>query len=499
MPARRKPSLLRRIVLRTKGPATLMAVAEQPAELADAFGMVIRDPFYEWNRNELYPQAPNYQLLTEMAANLYALGVRWVRIEFQAEEGGSYGAIDYRKFDWFINVAAPRFGLKVLGLFSAGILRGHDADLAAFQNGGAPERQAAYIAAFADRVTEIASRYRDKLHGYEIWNEPNKFAGLAIDTQGEQDEISPEAFGALMSALFPRLKAVQDAPVVVGGLLTGENKESRRDARGYLRAYYDAPAVRDFRAAQSRWPHDAIGLHPYRDTGNDANTAEEVLAKLDAVYAMMQEHGDAGAIWITEIGMEAGPPSDGDGPSDAEIRQANFLNGVYSGGLGTRRAFLQRIFWFKYEDFWMNRDETWGVVRLAARQGTNEYDSAGVVTRRRAAFEVYSGLTPPIAPLTVEPPSAPTNLEVEVRKRGEVHFTWQAGIPATHRIKEHQLFRSASPDMRGALHVASLERNLDVLGRAPRGTHYYAIRAVDSAVPPNASTFSNVVKVTRLI
>ena len=95
-PSRPRPSLLRRIALRAKGPATLLPVAEQPAELADAFGMVIRDPFYEWNRNELYPQAPNYQLLKEMAANLHAMGERWFRIELQAEERGSYGSNDYR-------------------------------------------------------------------------------------------------------------------------------------------------------------------------------------------------------------------------------------------------------------------------------------------------------------------------------------------------------------------------------------------------------------------
>src|SRR5919199_355659 len=73
-------SLLRKLMLRPKGSVTLMPVAEQPAELAEAFGMVIRDPFYEWNRNEIHPQATNYEFLTAMASNLYALGVRWVRI-----------------------------------------------------------------------------------------------------------------------------------------------------------------------------------------------------------------------------------------------------------------------------------------------------------------------------------------------------------------------------------------------------------------------------------
>src|ERR671933_1374447 len=106
-------SLLRKLMPRARERVALMPVAEQPAELAEAFGMVIRDPFYEWDRHELHPQMTNYEFLTEMASNLYALGVRWVRIEFHADPGGSYGAIDYRKYDWFINVLAPRFGLKI--------------------------------------------------------------------------------------------------------------------------------------------------------------------------------------------------------------------------------------------------------------------------------------------------------------------------------------------------------------------------------------------------
>src|ERR671933_729057 len=147
-------SLLRKLMPRARERVALMPVAEQPAELAEAFGMVIRDPFYEWDRHELHPQMTNYEFLTEMASNLYALGVRWVRIEFHADPGGSYGAIDYRKYDWFVNVLAPRYG--------------------------------------------------PNLHAYEILNEPNK-AAPAAETQDAQDEISPEAVGTLMCAVFPRL------------------------------------------------------------------------------------------------------------------------------------------------------------------------------------------------------------------------------------------------------------------------------------------------------
>ncbi len=491
-------SLLRKLALFPKGPATLQPVAELPPELAEGFGMVIRDPFYEWDRHELHPRATNYEFLTEMASNLYSLGVRWVRIEFHAEPGGSYGAMDYRKYDWFINVAAPRFGLKVLALFNTGIVKGAGSEITAFQATGAADPHNAYIKVFADRAVEIATRYGPNLHAYEILNEPNKYPALAVETQGQQDEIDPLAVGTLMCEVFPRLKAVQNVPVLLGGLLTGTNRESKRDARGYLTAIYESPPVAAYRQGQSRWPFDAVGLHPYHDGDNAANTPDEALSKLDAVYAVMQAHGDAGTIWVTEIGMEAGPPPGGDAPSAGEIRQANFLNGVYAGALTTRRAFVERLFWFKYEDIWVGRDETWGVVRLAAGN-THDLDPSGAIVRRRPAYDVYSGLTPAPQPLAISGPSAPTNLGVVARLGGEVRFSWEAAVPGTHCIKQHQLFRASRPDMSGALHVASVEHSLDLSGRAPRGTSYYALRAVDSAVPPNLSPFSNVVKVSRLL
>lgn len=487
--------ILRRML--PKGKPVLLPAGELPMETAEGFGMVIRDPFYEWNRHPLHPNAPNYEFLAAMANNLYTLGVRWVRLEFHAEEGNNYGSIDWRKYDWFVNEAAPRFGLKILALFNVGILKGPGSELGALQDVGSANRHDGYVMAFSKRAVEIARRYGERLHAYEILNEPNKSGALAVETQGKQDELAPEAVGGLISTLFPRLKAIQDVPVVLGGLLTGTNKASQRDSRAYLDALYRSAAVQSFRTAQSRWPWDAVGLHPYHDGDNNANTPQEVLAKLDAVYSVMQAHGDAGTIWVTEIGMEAGTATGGEGPSDGEIKQANFLNGVFTGALMTRRAFVERLFWFKYEDIWVGRDETWGVVRLAG--GATDYDPNGAIARRRAAFDIYSALTPPPPALGMASPAPPANLRVNQRVGGEISFAWDAGTPTIHPIKTHQLFRSSRADMSKAVHVASVAGGLQVAGRAPRGTNYYAVRAVDSAVPPNVSPFSNVVKVARLL
>lgn len=490
--------LLRKLRLLPKSVPALLPVMEQPPEVAEAFGMVVRDPVYEWNRHELYPQASNYHFLTEMAANLHAAGVRWIRLEFHAEDGPGFGAIDYRKYDWFINVAAPRFGLKILALLGTGILKGPGSTVVALQAKSGDIPGNAYMKAWTTRALEIARRYGDRIHGYEILNEPNKNGPLANETGGAEDEIAPDAVALLMAAIYPRLKAVQAAPVILGGLLTGSNRESERDAPVYLQEIYNSAASTGYRADEGRWPWDAIGVHPYRDTNNTMNNADMVLANLDAVYQVMQANVDLGTIWVTEIGMQAGTPPEDDQPTEGEIRQANFLNAVYTGAIQNRRTFVERLFWFKYEDFHIGHEETWGVVRLLTR-GPNDYEPSGKVARRRAAFEVLSGLTPPPLPLPVVPPAAPTNLQIEVRTGGRLHLTWQAALPGTRPIMAHQLFRASTPEMHDAVHVASIVHSLDLDGRAPRGTHYYAMRALDIAVPPMLSDYSNVVKVRRLL
>src|SRR5262249_30405724 len=95
-------------------------------------GMAIRDPWYEFNTNPSFPDAPNQAFQDEMGAILELAGVRWVRLEFHIPVGiTSTEAIsaEIGKNDYFINQVAPRHGLKILGLLSFDLLRGAEATL----------------------------------------------------------------------------------------------------------------------------------------------------------------------------------------------------------------------------------------------------------------------------------------------------------------------------------------------------------------------------------
>ena len=97
------------------------ALPGQPARgpNADFFGIVGRDPWYEWNTAPArHPNDVNRAVLEGMAAELAAAGAGWVRVELRAEHDernpGGPGYIDWRKWDWFIRECAPKYGLKVL-------------------------------------------------------------------------------------------------------------------------------------------------------------------------------------------------------------------------------------------------------------------------------------------------------------------------------------------------------------------------------------------------
>src|SRR6476660_5833841 len=73
---------------------------ERADEDQDIFGMVMRDPFYEFNSDPVnYPMQANKDALEEQARELSNAGVKWVRMEFFADYDGTVpaGEINWSK------------------------------------------------------------------------------------------------------------------------------------------------------------------------------------------------------------------------------------------------------------------------------------------------------------------------------------------------------------------------------------------------------------------
>jgi hypothetical protein len=378
---------------------------------SDLFGMVIRDPFYEFNTDPVnYPMAPNKGALEQQAKELAAAGVRWIRMEFFADYDGTVapGEINWTKYDWFIKEIAPRYGFKVLALLNVGLVsyKGATVRTVAFND---PADQAGmdptdgtnhFIRVFRDRAASVAAHYGTAISAYEIINEPNISWDLWQDSKWGEAEIKSERYACLISTTYESIKTEDpQAQILTGGMVIGSPPEGQnRNQFDYLYELYTSSWVARYQAAGNAskpgWnsvPWDGVALHPYyTDVTNLFNLLNEFTQK-------MHDRGDfKSKLWLTEIGAPADPPSSpNDPPSQAEIDQAYYLNAIYSGILTSSelRAEVAHVFWFKYEDFVPgNYTHNYGLVRLMENGKHDNYDPSGRVWVHKLAYHVYQEL-----------------------------------------------------------------------------------------------------------
>ena len=393
---------------RVAGTAGAIASTSTRAEAdRELFGMVMRDPFYEFNTDPVnFPNATNRNALERQAAELAAAGVRWVRMEFFADYDGTVkaGDINWAKYDWFIKELAPKYGLKVLALLNVGMVsyEGRTVRTVAFNdppdNGGSDPTDGSnhFIRVFNGRAAAIAYRYGSSISAYEIVNEPNISWDLWLDSRWGSAEIEPERYSALITGAYKAIKTISpQAEVIVGGLLIGSPPEGQdHDQFDYLYQLYVSPWVAKYQAAgyssNTGWnvvPWDGVALHPY------FLESYKLFAIMKDFARKLRDRGDnKSKLWVTEIGAEAKPPEDPtDEPTAQEIRQANYLREVYTGVLNDPelKANVAHVFWFKYEDFVPgNYTHNYGLVRLEDTPD-DKYHPSGRVKARKLAYKTY--------------------------------------------------------------------------------------------------------------
>ncbi len=208
---------------------TIASTSTRTSSERELFGMVMRDPFYEYNTDPVnYPNASNRTALERQAAELAAAGVRWVRMEFFADYDGSVkaGDINWAKYDLFIKELAPKYGLKVLALLNVGMVAHEGQTLRALafndppDSGGSDPTDGSnhFIRVFNGRAAAIAYRYGTAISAYEIINEPNISWDLWMDSRWGSAEIEPERYSALITGAYKAIKTISPtSEVIVGG------------------------------------------------------------------------------------------------------------------------------------------------------------------------------------------------------------------------------------------------------------------------------------------
>lgn len=163
--------------------------------------------------------------------------------------------------------------------------------------------------AYANFMSQVATRYGKTISAYEVWNEVNCVCFY--------DPVSPSSYAQLLQAAYPAIKAADPtATVIAAGLGSVFTVNGiTMNPVDYVNAMYAAGAKGFF---------DALAFHPYHE-GLKFSDGEGVplspLTQIQKIYDLMAANGDGALkIWITEYGV----------PTDhvSEQTQADFIKNL---------------------------------------------------------------------------------------------------------------------------------------------------------------------------
>ncbi|NNJ12092.1 hypothetical protein EKD04_017315 [Chloroflexales bacterium ZM16-3] len=362
------------------------------------FGIVGRDPYYDFGSFFGAPNEPNRAAQERMLAQMAGLGARWVRVELHC---GSDPDADIAAYDHFVSVLAPRYGIKILMLLGFGLINGHDPlDLAVgpfiddpnFGGGTSPGMRR-----WLQRALTAARRWKHLISAYEILNEQNRLPPIG-------NGLSATIAARLHTKFFRLLH--QDAAtwpgatprVILGGLHPAGTGTPFADGwisdGAYLQRIYESEAFQTYHRDHAAWPLDGIGYHPYpvEIRASTPMLARAILgdrllmsSRMAALAKIRDAFDPDRAWWITELGYNAAYAK------QTRLDQASFLADAAS--VFDARTDVATFFWFKYEDFPPASGpnaQRWGLVTIPFRadpgvRGGAAYDLNAPMTFQASA------------------------------------------------------------------------------------------------------------------
>ncbi len=173
------------------------------------------------------------------AAAIADLGAKWVRLNISWSDWvnpspGSYSSSALSNFDNAISLA-QQSGAKIIVMVDESPSWARDST-----NSNAPPRN---VGDYANFVGFLANRWKGKIAGYEVWNEPN-LGGFYMP---------PATYASMLKLTAPAIRAADPgAKVVSAGLAYNDYN--------YLEAAYAA-------APDLNGYFDVLGAHPYTRNG----------------------------------------------------------------------------------------------------------------------------------------------------------------------------------------------------------------------------------------
>lgn len=255
-----------------------------------------------------YAKSPEeYAVLHELGARLTRIPVYWGQLE---PEPGKW---DFREPDAFLD-AANTYGVKVVAALG-------------FDNNAAEQSvtgklRGAYLAPedlplFLEYVRRTVDRYRDRVHAWEIWNEPD----LPHFWTGTMDE-----FYVVARETAATIREVHPQARIIGTAMTS------------LLGLYSTPGIEGLHSTGALEHVDHPAMHTY------VSDPRAFYNEFRRVQNAAKKHGHPGSVWITELGA----PDGGVYPwSVATGLRADYAMKAYAIATSTG---IEKLFWHCYLD-----------------------------------------------------------------------------------------------------------------------------------------------------
>jgi hypothetical protein len=198
---------------------------------------------------------------------------------------------------------------------------------------------------YGEFLRAMATRYKGRVQGYEIWNEQN----LYYEWGGLGNKLNARKYVELLKVAYQAVKTADPAATVISGALTptGYNDGNIAiDDRVYLEQMYQA-GLKNY--------CDAVGAHPsgynnppdakwetYSDLTSSFNARGHpswfFRGTLESYRNIMLKYGDGSKrVWVTEFGWASvenlgSPPARGYeyAADNTEAEQAQYITGAYA-------------------------------------------------------------------------------------------------------------------------------------------------------------------------
>lgn len=263
--------------------------------------------------------------VTPSVSELRDLAPQWVRVLLFAQHQ-NFNTGQNTELDWLIaRVQQANPNIKILALVNP-------ETLGEIPPPTGSANWASYITKASNLAQRVAQFYRNKISALQVWNEP--------DVQ----QILPENYASLLSASYPKIKAVNsELPVISAGICCGEGFEYLR------RVVAAAPNAFDF-AGWHMYAERADG-YPFANWGfgeirNSINQARAIAGK---------------PLWITEVGAQLDYNWGSLSPPQAV---AEYMKRAFAIMNDVGRNQVAHAFWFT----WKIAGESWGMVDDASNK-----------------------------------------------------------------------------------------------------------------------------------